>query len=439
MKRIIAIVLVCFLAMSFVACGAGDEESNPTFSTASKTEDDSSAADTSKTESSKDESSDTSSEAVVPVEYTNKFISWGDYTKTDRTKVVATGATSLQLSKINEPVGERDNGVFTSVYGRTIEAEGQDYANYAVAVFEYDHSKFSYIKTSFANAGEADAKTAIPEDGFVVVVWKDNTAKISAIESADNTIAFFPHGFVANNGLDTKIKAAKATPVIDGKISSGEYGSVVWDIKPENELVSYAQFEVNNYYATAEVYMTYDANRLYLGVVVDTPMHDNICNADSAAQMYKYDCIQVNLSAFGADSEYIGENWEFVRATKDMTSQDNTVRQYGFAVNNDGETVTHVWLPDGAVPNNCDAFCVYDEGAGKIYYEAAIGWDELGTSDFPVEAPVKGDEIGVSVSINCSNFDEELQQPSLKSIFLRDGGGIIGINDWTKIPTITLD
>jgi len=439
MKKIIAIVLVCLFAMSFVACGGEEEVSNPTFSTASKNED-ATSTNTSKTESSKDETSDTSSsEPVVPVVYTNKFISWGDYTKTDRTKVTANGAASLQLSKVNEPVGERDNGVFTSVYGRTIEVEGQDYANYAVAVFEYKHEKFSYIKTSFAKPGEADAKTAIPEDGFVVVVWKDNTAKITAIENADDTIAFFPHGFIVSTGLDTKIKTAAKAPAIDGKISTAEYGSMVWDIKPDNKYVSYAQFEVNNYYATAEVYMTYDADKLYVGVIVDTPMHDNICNADSAAQMYKYDCIQLNLSAFGADSEYISENWDFHRDTNDITAQDNTVRQYGFGVNNDGETIIHVWMPEGAMAENCEAFCVYDEGAGKIYYEAAIGWDELGTSEFPVEKPVKGDEISISVSINCSNFDEELQQPSLKSIFLRDGGGIIGINDWTKMPTITLD
>ncbi|MBQ4317166.1 MAG: hypothetical protein IJC20_02855, partial [Clostridia bacterium] len=77
---------------------------------------------------------------------------------------------------------------------------------------------------------------------------------------------------------------------------------------------------------------------------------------------------------------------------------------------------------------------VYDDAAGKTYYEAVIGWDELGSEDKPFEAPVKGDEIGLSISINCGSDTSEF-----KNIFLRDGGGIIGLNDWTKIPTITLD
>ncbi|MBO5869187.1 MAG: hypothetical protein J6Q89_00405 [Clostridia bacterium] len=439
MKKIIAILLVCFLAMSFVACGGGDEESNPTFSNTSNNE--SSKADTSKTESSKADSSAassaaassaTSSEDPNAVQYTNKFISWGDYTETMRVNLRATDATSLRLSKINEPVVDKDNGVFTSAYGRTIESEGQDYANFAVAVFEYNHEKFSYLKTSFAKVGEADAKTAIPEDGFVVVVWKDNTDKINAIEAADDTKAFFPHGVTANNGLDAKIKAAKATPTMDGKIDAAEYGNVVWEIKPDNKLVSYVQFELNNYYATAEVYMTYDANNLYLGVIVDSPSHFNSCTEANKGDMYKFECIQFNLCAYGADSEYISENWDHViNAT---AANENMIRQYGFGVNNDGETLSHVWMPGGVTDGNYAAMCLRDDAAGKTYYEAVIGWDELGSEDKPFEAPVKGDEIGLSISINCGSDTSEF-----KNIFLRDGGGIIGLNDWTKIPTITLD
>ena len=436
MKKILAILLVCVLAVSFVACSSGDEESNPTFSTESK--DNTSTGTTSKTESSKAESSAassaTSSEDPNAVQFTNKFISWGDYTQTMRVKVRATDATSLKLSQVNEPVVEKGNAVFTSAYGRTIEADGQDYANYAVAVFEYDHAKFSYLKKSFAKAGEADAKTAIPEDGFVVVIWNEQTDKINAIEAADNTIAFFPHGFAANTGLDSKIKSTAKAPVLDGKVNSGEYGNVVWDIKPDNKLVSYVQFELNNYYATAQVFMTYDADNLYLGVIVDSPEHDNALTQAGAGDMYKFECIQFNLCGYGSDSEFISTHYD--HAIDQTAENQNAIRQYGFAVNNDGETLTHIWMPKNVVVEdaNFEAKCTRDDAAGKTYYEARIGWDELGSEENPLEAPVKGSEIGLSISINCCSATTEF-----KNIFLRDGGGIIGINDWTKIPTITLD
>lgn len=436
MKKFLAILLVCVLAMSFVACGGGDEESNPTFSTASK-DNTSSKVESSKTESSKAESSAASSETSEDpnaVKFTNKFISWGDYTQTMRVKVRATDATSLKLSQVNEPVVDKGNAVFTSAYGRTIEADGQDYANFAVAVFEYNHEKFSYLKKSFAKAGEADPKTAIPEDGFVVVIWKEQTDKINSIEAADNTFAFFPHGFAANTGLDTKIKSTATAPVLDGKVNSGEYGNVVWDIKPDNKLVSYVQFELNNYYATAQVFMTYDAENLYLGVIVDSPEHYNILTQDNAGDMYNYECIQFNLCGYGSDSEFISTHYD--HAIDQTAENQNAIRQYGFAVNDDGETLTHIWMPKNIVvaDANFEAKCTRDDAAGKTYYEARIGWDELGSEEHPIEAPVKGDEIGLSISINCGGENSEF-----KNIFLRDGGGIIGINDWTKIPTITLD
>ena len=44
----------------------------------------------------------------------------------------------------------------------------------------------------------------------------------------------------------------------------------------------------------------------------------------------------------------------------------------------------------------------------------------------------KGTVIGVSVSINSGDGSK------FKNIYLRDGGGIIGLNDWTKMPSITL-
>ncbi len=448
MKKFLAIILVCFMTLSFVACGGDGDEGSAAFSnTENSTNNDTSKNDSSKDDTSKTESSDASSDAssevsdepVDGVVYTDKFVSWVEYTKlmdtstaTIRASLKSTDPTSLRLSKINEAVGEGDNGIFTSAYGETIEAEDQSYGNYAVAVVTYDHSKFSYIKTAFYKAGEADPKTAIPEDGFVIVIWKGNAAKINAIEAANTDMAFFAHGIVVNNGLDAKIKAAATAPVIDGQISSAEYGSAVWNIDDDNELVSYIQFEVGDYYASADVYLTYDAKNLYIGVIVDSPTHFNNLPAESATSMWKLECIQVNLSAYPANSEYISENWDY--ATNQTAVSDNAMRQYGFAVNDDGETIDCVYMPSGTVDNNYTVKCVRDDAASKTYYEAAIAWDELGSGSNPFKAPVKGDQIGVSVSINCGN-----EEKAFKTIQLRDGGGIIGINDWSKIPTITLD
>jgi hypothetical protein len=86
---------------------------------------------------------------------------------------------------------------------------------------------------------------------------------------------------------------------------------------------------------------------------------------------------------------------------------------------------------NGTLVDTCKV--VRDEENKRTIYEAAIPWSILGSADAPF-APEKGDDIQVSISVNCGSEDAKF-----KNILLRDGGGIIGINDWTKIPTITLD
>ncbi len=458
MKKIIAIVLVCFMAFAAVACSeevadessnvfqtssqadGSKEESKTESSVAGTSEDESSAATstedstaTSEAESAED-STASGEESTEPggVVYTNKYISWKNiYTDTVRTKITADEATSLKLSKINEEVGEGDNGIFTNVFGKNISVDGQDYADYAVVVAEYDHSKFSYMLKKFYAVGEAPDDVKIPEDGYVLAIWKENTDKINALKSLDAAnYPLFPHGVTINDGLDAKIDAAKTAPVLDGKIGAKEYGDVVWEIKPDNKLVSYVQFEVNKYYATAEVYMTYDADYFYLGVIVDSPYHYNILDQANAGSMYDYECIQVNFGANAADSDYILENWD--HQINKTAANENQLNQYGFGVNDKGETLYCTWMPqNGTTVDTCMA--VRDAEGQKTVYEAAIPWAILGSADEPF-APKKGDEIMVSISVNCGSEDSKF-----KNILLRDGGGIIGINDWTKCPTITLD
>ena len=116
-------------------------------------------------------------------------------------------------------------------------------------------------------------------------------------------------------------------------------------IKPDNTLINYSQFEVNNYYATAEVYATYDDEYFYFGVIVDSPYHENSLTAENATNMYNYESIQVNITSVAPNGDYISEHWDNV-IDGDAVST-GVVRQYGFCVNDDGETLSHVWMPNG--------------------------------------------------------------------------------------------
>ena len=459
MKRLIAILLICVFALAAVACGEGSGDQS-TASSLSASGNDSSAAessaadgsnqDGSETDTANSENGDESSEAVSEVsqessdaesseeekleepQYLTQFISWKKHfgVKEEIYDVRNTDPTSLKLSKINDSaVVDGDIAVFTADYGKNIKAGEQDYSDFAVVVFEYDHSIFSYVKKSFANVGEADESTAIPKDGYVVAIHKMHADKIRAIESAEATVAFFPHGFTVNKGLNATIKKLSKAPTADGIVNPDEYGGkVMWDIKPDNTLVSYYQFEVNNYYATAKVYAAYDENNLYVGVIVDSPNHFNNCTQDGAVSMYKYECIQLDICSVAPSSDYMRDNWDGV--TNSLATDNNVVRQTGYAVNDNGETLVVTWL--GAQTNGHSAVCTRDDAAGKTYYEITVPWSDIGNKEENVDA-VKGNIFGLSISINSGSENSEF-----KNITLRDGGGIIGTVDWTKIPEITL-
>ncbi len=465
MKKILALLIACILVFSFTACGSditddASSESEPIESTADNSKETIEESDEESEEVSVD---DTSSEAPtqpdeeeITVEYTNKFISWARHYQAQITELRPNDATSLRISKLNMPVAEYDIGVFTSEYGETIASEDQTYADFAVVVLEYNHTVFGYVKTSFSAVGSADPATEIPEDGFVVAIHKEYATKISAFESAldvslvelntetsviqaleavGGTVVFYPHGFIVNDELDTSIEQRRKAPVIDGKISSSEYGSAIWTIDPKNEQASYAVFELGQYYAEADVYLTYDSENLYIGIIVDSPYHYNTVTTANAADMWRFECVQINISSLPADSDYISEHWDYNTVAPDKTAPaENVVRQYGFCVNDAGETVSVVWIGgDGLMTTECTAVCNRDDALGYTYYEASIPWSELGNKTHPI-VPEEGAEFGFAVSINCGNADQEF-----RTVPLRDGGSVIGINDWTKMPTITLE
>ena len=478
MKKILALLLAFMLMFSFAACGgtedvsdAGDESENVESTVDESVDVSDDESDEESVDVSDDESDDVSTDVSdddtstddpeqpdeeVTVEFTNKFISWARHYQAQITELRPTDATSLPVSKINNPVSEKDVGVFTSEYGKTIASEGQDYADFAVVVLEYNHTVFGYVKTSFAAVGEADPETKIPKDGFVVAIHKEYSVKINAFENAldisavklnaetsvtqalsavGGTVVFYPHGFIVNNELDKSIKERSTAPTIDGKISSSEYGRAIWSITPENEQASYAVFELGQYYAEAEVYLTYDSEKLYIGVIVDSPYHYNTLKAENAVDMWRFECIQVNISSLPATSDYISEHWDYNTVEPDRTAPaENVIRQYGFCVNDAGETISVVWIGgDGKMTTEAEVVCERDDVLGYTYYEAAIPWTEFGNEEHPI-VPEEGTEFGFAISINCGNAEKEF-----RTVPLRDGGSVIGINDWTKMPTITLE
>ena len=451
MKKFLAVILVCFLAFTAVACGSSDQTVSEGGSSVADNNSEGTVSESSKPSSAPEAFKP---ESVVPeVEFTNKFISWGKHYQAQMDGVYATDPTSLRISKLNSSVEEYDIGVFTSDYGGTISSNNQTYADFAVAVFEYDHKLFGYVKTAFSDVGEADAATPIPEDGFVAVIHKYYTNKIIDIKyayesnaitlSEDKSVVdvltemgvasvFYPHGFSVNDELDSKIKKASSAPKIDGKVSRAEYGEAIWEIDHSYKLASYARFDLNDYVASADVYLTYDKDYLYIGVNVSSPYHFNEISEANKDQMWRFEAIQVNLSSITPKDEFVSGHWDDVN---DKTvSNANVVRQYGFCVNENDETFSHVWIgaPD-KLSTEALAVCKRDDYRNLTCYEVAIPWSELGSEGYEIN-PEKGETFGFSVSINSGNADKEFI-----AIPLRDGGGIIGINDWTKIPTITLN
>ncbi len=438
MKKLLSLLLVLVLTLSFVACGGDTDTDESDASSAVSQSDSSKSDDKSKDESkeeSKDEassddtSSDTSEDETVQVEFTNKYISWGKHLRDQLTDVTADQSTSLKISKINSTLSEGDVGLYTASYGSTLGRDGQDFSDFAVAVFTYDHAAFSYLKTAFYAVGEAENTIEIPADGYVIAIHKSINDKIFSIKSLDAQTAVFPHGFTVNNGLDVIVSAAATAPSIDGNVTMAEYGAPVWDYSPDNVLINYSQFEVENYYASAKVYMSYDSTYLYLGVVVDSPYHSNpLAATGDVSMMWAHECIQVNVLSKGVNDDYVQEHWD---AGHDNTAgNENVLRQYGFAANGDGDKTKCLWF--GNISNdNSIASCKRDDGAGVTYYEAAIPWADCGAAGDTIVGE-SGTELAVSVSVNCGDGTK------FKNISLRDGGGVIGINDLTKMPTITL-
>ncbi len=458
MKRMLALMLALVLVCALAACG-GEDTSTPDTSSQAVLESDgtSSEAGSSQDASSEDAVSDTSSEAApsddpsaepsedtsseapsddpsedpsgdtssddpsvdpgeeVP-EFTNKFVSIGTVTTTDS----ATGTNSIRITGIDEEPTYGAIVLYTEEYG-TLDAE--ELAEFAVAVFEYDHTYFGYVMTEFYEVGTAGDLDAA-EDGFILAMHSYQETYIPRARDIAEGVTVFPHGIHLYDDLDYSVDKAESSPSIDGVFNEDEWDDYFIDhIDADNVSWSYAQFETNNYYAIADYYVTYDDTYLYLCVVVTSPYHYCPITQDKAGDMWQYECIQVKYSSESPAGDYISEHYD--RVIDKTADNEKVVLSCGFAVNDMGETC-YYGTTDGLVA------CSRDDENQITVYEVAMPFAEMNVT------PEKGLELGLTFSVNSTN-ETDVGKNIWKNITYRNGGGIIGRNDYAKIPVITLD
>ena len=448
MKRLMTLLLAVVMVFCLAACAedpAPAESSAPATSSQAGTSEDASseapaesstpAEESSEAEPSTEPSEDESSEEPVldyeVAEYITQYVSWKDSIGKGIVGLRGTDATSIRLTALNTGVVDGVASIVAFNYAyedSTIASAEGTYEDYEVFVMEYDHASYSYKVTASYDLEAADKDAVeIPADGYVLAIHKHFEKELNGIKATDfSKDIFYPHGFRATSDLDAEIY--EGTITVDGNVSADEYGDAIWVIEQSNELVSYEQFDVDNYYSTAEVYLAYDETNLYIGVVVHSPYHINTITSANASSMYNSECIQVNVTSVDPTGEYIFANWDNVVNGAAVSA--NIVRQYGYCVNDDGETIKCQWMGNTAAETST-AKCVRDDDNQLTVYEVAIPLAECGAEGETLTGTA-GTVFGFSVSINSGDGS------TFKNIYFRDGGGIIGLNDWTKIPTITL-
>lgn len=466
MKRFLVLLLAAVMVFCFAACDSGSDDTSST-ATSSKPATSSQAASSEATSSEEASSEETSSEATSSdessatssgdvssgtesgtesggegeevAEFISQFFSWeGSIGNGGTVNVKAGGAKSVRLTGLN--VGAVDGVAavlgFNSDYADSaIYSEDGSYDNYEVFVFEYNHDVWGYeLTASYDLEAEDKDDVEIPEDGYVVAVHSYFADYITAIKSAEEGSVFTPYGFRGTNDIDATISSGTAT--IDGDVSEDEYGDPVWILDPDSSYASFEQFDVNvpeeGYYSTADVYMMYDAEYLYLAVIVDSPYHYNTRDSSNAGEMYNQECIQVNICSVDPKGEYIANNWDTHEQHAGVATSANIVRQYGFCVNETGDTLSCVWI-GSPTTSTANAIVTRDDENQLTIYEVAIPLSECGATDATIVGE-EGTVIGVSLSINSGREDKPFM-----NYYLRDGGGVIGRNDWSKIPQITFE
>ncbi len=468
MKKVLALILVAALLCICCACEQPSDTSNDTSSSAGTSSKDTNSKDTNSkdtnskdtnskdtnskdtsSETSTEESGDTSSEDTNALKTNGMFVCFGDAaaskTKDAYTaKLVGTGApdkepNAIMLNGYNTDVEVGGVYLFNSAYTEgTIPAEDNDYADYAIVIAEYTQSVFNYTLKQYYAVGENDDKAIveIPEDGFVLVAHKDNSYASKLGEITETNI-IVPVG-TPTPGFEATIKQTSVAPAVDGKVGSGEYGTApVWKIDYTEKYFTYSDFVKDDYYVSGNIYMTYDKDNLYVAVELQTPYHHCPLAKDKAKEMWKYECIQVNLVGIAPDSDYMAEHFDWGGAAPlDPTlSNENLLYQYGFAVssNEGNENLTYRWA--GKTEDFTGKYVgVRDDVKKTTVYEFSVPLNLLGNETYSVKGE-KGQEISFGLSVNSTNEADE-KAGSWRNVIMRNGGGVIGRNDLAKSAKI---
>ncbi|MBQ3599520.1 MAG: hypothetical protein II987_09670 [Clostridia bacterium] len=442
MKKVLAFLLVAIMVVALAACGgdetsktpAGDdssvagestpvEDSDPAESTpdedstpAESTPDDESVPDESVPEESVP--TDESGNVIEIPEDTNKYLSYGAPNTGDRIEQ----ADSVVLTGYNEELAYGAVILYDARFGAATPAGLEDYA---VLVAEYQAKPyFGYVKTAYYAVGEASAAVNIPADGFVVVVHKYQESDVKALAAYGADDSIYPHGIQVKDITWNATFVANA-PAQDGVVNANEYGAVVSHVDVDNPDWDYAQFAATeDYDIVADIYVAYDAEYLYYAVVVEMDYH----YCPNATSLWDQCSIQVNIATKAPTSEYMSQHYDYI--VDNTAEKDGVIGQYGYAVTDAGTAVSEAFM--GATkPADGTYMVTRDETNQTTTYEVKISWEDIGFE----EAPDTGASFGLSFSLNAR---KESGDGNWTNVKMRNGGGIIGRNDWSKMATVVL-
>ena len=191
---------------------------------------------------------------------------------------------------------------------------------------------------------------------------------------------------LVNENIKASVKKAAATPVIDGKLDAEAYAKIETS---QNDFYFYTDADYDAWLVAniPELYMSYDANNLYVFISGNGSQyyyceHDD---PDDTGNIWNQSCIQI--SAATADAE--GSDRLEIGLARNHTS---------------GRQLSNVWA-QGSDSNGKDEYAMAEGqnyfillDGGKINYEVAIPW-----TTFLPAAPAAGGAFGFNFMFGISD------------------------------------
>ncbi|MDF2685347.1 MAG: S-layer domain protein [Clostridia bacterium] len=308
--------------------------------------------------------------------------------------------------------------IYTPAFGADIsKADSNGNKSNTVLVASYDLTQYKYLITAIDSTADKEKNADIPSDGFVIIA---NGSSATALKDTKIGDVILTRNFAALD-IQFSIPRLTAKPTFDGIISDGEYAEIT-KINKDNPMFDYSMDK--SLKGTGVFYAGYDDTNLYLAWNVFTPTH-SLPVAD--ANMWSGYCIQINLSNLNPRDDKVARSH-----LEDDSVAANYVSQYGIGVSDAGETFVVNWMGRNAgVAFTGEAKAIRDNANKTTTYEIAIPWSEFDPDNNI--ATKDGNKVGISFSLNVAEQGGEWEVTKF-----RDGGGIIGINDWSKISVANL-